>query len=288
MAKKSYIGVADKAEKVKKIYIGVDGVARKVKAAYVGVNGVAKKVFSASPADMTVNYTGNYTDEIVTMGNGLQYRLLTLTSSGVLTLESFLGDVWLCGGGFNGQKSLEGNYAGDGGNGANFNQVNNTIISSRNVTVAAREGISYFGDISSDSIAGAKKGTGAYIARAGYGGSAAAQSTQPFNDTYFTKYPCAGGGGGGMIDFNQRGYGGGSGGSSIGNGENGDRSYGYGGAGGVTGGGKGGGVDNLTGKNGSYYGAGAGGGALNNITDTEYNGGKGYQGVVFVRIPLEQ
>ena len=91
-----------------------------------------------------------------------------------------------------------------------------------------------------------------------------------------------------MINYNQRGYGGGSGGSSIGDGETGNLLYGYGGVGGVTGGGKGGGTANLTGKNGSYYGAGAGGGALNNITDAEYNGGNGYQGVIFVRIPLNQ
>lgn len=44
MAKKAYIGVLDKARRVRKAYIGVDGKARKVRKIYLGVNGVAKLV----------------------------------------------------------------------------------------------------------------------------------------------------------------------------------------------------------------------------------------------------
>ena len=45
MAKKAYIGIDNKARKVKKMYIGVDGVARKIKKAYIGVGGVARPCF---------------------------------------------------------------------------------------------------------------------------------------------------------------------------------------------------------------------------------------------------
>lgn len=46
MAKGGYIGVDDKARKIKKAYIGVNGVARKVKKAYIGVDGVAQLVYT--------------------------------------------------------------------------------------------------------------------------------------------------------------------------------------------------------------------------------------------------
>ena len=48
MAKGVYIGVSDKARKVKKMYIGVDGVARRVKKAYIGVDGKARLFYSGS------------------------------------------------------------------------------------------------------------------------------------------------------------------------------------------------------------------------------------------------
>lgn len=51
MAKGMYVGVADKARKVKSIYVGVDGKARKVKKVYVGdANGKARLCWSAEPA----------------------------------------------------------------------------------------------------------------------------------------------------------------------------------------------------------------------------------------------
>lgn len=45
MAKKSYIGINSKAQKIKKVYIGVDGIARKVKKIYMGVLGLARQIF---------------------------------------------------------------------------------------------------------------------------------------------------------------------------------------------------------------------------------------------------
>ena len=50
MAKKIYIGVADKARKVKKMYFGVGDKARKVKKGYIGVGGVARLFFTSGLA----------------------------------------------------------------------------------------------------------------------------------------------------------------------------------------------------------------------------------------------
>lgn len=42
MAKKAYLGVNDKAQKIKKGYVGVSGRARKIKKAYIGIGGKAR------------------------------------------------------------------------------------------------------------------------------------------------------------------------------------------------------------------------------------------------------
>lgn len=60
MAKKWYIGVADKARKVKKAYVGVSGIARKVKKGYIGVNGVARPFFAS---EVRVTLTGSAIEE---------------------------------------------------------------------------------------------------------------------------------------------------------------------------------------------------------------------------------
>lgn len=303
MAKKTYIGIADKAEKVKKIYIGVDGVARKVKAAYIGVNGVAKKIFASGVAEMAITYTGKYTDQVVTMGNGLQYRLLTLTSSGKLTLGDACDNVgvWLCSGGNVGGDTLS-NKAGDGGIGGEFGSSIYSNLLTAVVIVAAGGNSSSGGgggysefrpngqiDNSFTLKEGAEGGTGATMYNYGRGGAAPLESTQPFKDSYFTSYPCAGGGGGSGYNTGSR-YGGGGGGSSLGRGEDGGGGTSSA-AGGITGGGKGGDAggsseSEKSGHNATYYGSGGGGGAIR-YAET-HNGGNGYQGVVFVRIPLNQ
>ena len=300
MAKKTYIGIADKAEKVKKIYIGVDGVARKVKAAYIGVNGVAKKIFASGVAEMAITYTGKHTDKIVTMGDGLQYRLLTLTSSGTLTLEEACNvDIWLCGGGKKGKVSAAKYSGGDGGDGGKFYYKYGLSVLSAAVTVAARGGVSKFGDYTSSVIAGAKGGDGGSMSGYTYGGEAPKESTQPFKDSYFKRYPCAGGGGGGFAYSGSNpdpSCTGSDGGSSTGAGKNGEaevRGSNKGGTGGLTGGGNGqsGGLaTDMT--NASYYGSGGGGAGTiyNQILNKSTYGtpSYGYQGVVLVRIPLNQ
>jgi len=45
--KATYLGMDDKARKVRKMYIGIDDVTRKVKRAYIGVNGVARLFYTS-------------------------------------------------------------------------------------------------------------------------------------------------------------------------------------------------------------------------------------------------
>lgn len=82
MAKGLYIGVGDKARKVKKIYVGVGDKARKVKKAYIGVNGVAR-VF--------------YKPELVYNGkssNGLTLACAEMVSTTVGNYAVFGGGVY--------------------------------------------------------------------------------------------------------------------------------------------------------------------------------------------------
>ena len=67
---------------------------------------------------LAIAYTGNMTDEIVTMGDGKQYRLLTLISSGTLSIaQEVKADVWLCGGGARGGSGSYPQYNSGGGGG---------------------------------------------------------------------------------------------------------------------------------------------------------------------------
>jgi hypothetical protein len=58
MAKRVYIGVNDKARRVKKIYTGINNVARKVKKIYVGVGNIARLCYTAF---VNVTYTSKKT-----------------------------------------------------------------------------------------------------------------------------------------------------------------------------------------------------------------------------------
>lgn len=49
MAKQVYVGVDEKARRIKKIYVGANGVAREVKAVYVGVDNKARLCWSNGP-----------------------------------------------------------------------------------------------------------------------------------------------------------------------------------------------------------------------------------------------
>lgn len=307
MGKKSNIGVNDVAKNVKKIYIGVGGVAKKIKKAYIGdENGIARQWFGGI-VDPAVQYTGNFTNSIVTM-SGKNYRLITLISSGTLTLSDEVdAEIWFCDGGKNGAKSASGK-SGNGGNGGFIRRKTALKIKDATVVIGAGNGGKTSITANGESIAaetfrppqggaGVTASTGATVH--GTNGAGAEYTTRPFDDTYFSEFPCGAGGGGNTLTEREirgglkkyNGVGGG-GGSDVNTGAGGHINYG--GYGGATGGGNGGHTSAITaiGSSATYYGSGGGGGwafyNYNASSYTYYSGGSGYQGVCFIRIPLEE
>lgn len=264
---------------------------------------------------LAIGYSGEYTDQLDITMDGKTYRLLTLTSSGTLTIEEDVqADIWLCSGGNGG-----GNMSGGGG--GYFREERGVVIKSAVCTVGAgarggnsqsNGGTSAFGSYvtraqtSGYGEDGASGGGGAGYAGFPGGSSTYGEgggvTTVPFGETTVFDPHCAGGAGG---NYYYRSEGkttskaiGGAGGSNG--------SDGYEGArttedittivtqGGFKGGGVGGTAENTYGQGGAanFYGSGGGGGGQ--IVD-EYDGdedsnlgGAGYQGVIYVRIPYDQ
>lgn len=79
MAKGMYIGIDNKARKVKNIYIGVNGVARRVKKAYIGVGGYARLFYTA---DQLAYYGSSVGDNSVITGISYPKRNLKGISIG--------------------------------------------------------------------------------------------------------------------------------------------------------------------------------------------------------------
>lgn len=242
-------------------------------------------------AALAIAYTGNMTDEIVTMGDGNQYRLLTFTGSGTLTIEKpVIADIWLCGGGANG-----GSGSGDGGGGGFVNSaLTQAVDLITSVVVGGATGTSSFGSIvTANGATGRNGGSGGGAEGRGYAGTGAGVTTYPFGDTvYFSGKPhSAGGAGGGYTNGTTR-KGGGNGGSNGSSGGVGIGTSGNPGYGGLLGGGNGGygSGGSINGKNATFYGSGGGGGAYYRMGDEKEsgNGGVGYQGIVYARIPLKQ
>lgn len=179
------------------------------------------------------------------------------------------------------------------------------------VVVGAAQGASSIGGINVNPVSGKNGGTGGGgFAWNQTGPSAAGTgdglSKYPFNDTSYTLWngkPHSGGGAGGTYgeysdgDFYYRD--GGAGGTNGSNGINNDKATNTGNViyGGSYGGGNGGGYESHStnsghGSNATYYGSGAGGGGQfwseDTIGDGKYRGGSGYQGIVYVRIPVNQ
>ena len=284
-----YIGIGGKAKKVKNIYVGVGGVAKKVKKGYIGVNGVAKLWYSSA---VEITYTGNYTDELVTMG-GAPYRLLTLTSSGTLTAaEAVTGDIWICGGGGNGTTAT-GRRSGHGGGGGYANSVSNKNISSLTITIGAAGGatsVSGNVSLSADSVnstypnnGGTGGGGGFYFNGSWPPGTGDGNSKIPFGANDYFTYPYCDGGGAGGYGTSSNGGVGGTNGSDGGNFTSGS---GLGGAGGGHYGGAGGSSSSPIGDDATGYGSGGGGTWNSNQAYYTDNFAKGYQGVCFIRIPL--
>ena len=251
-------------------------------------------------AALSINYTGAYTDYgMVTMSDGARYRLLAFTSSGTLSIEQPVNcEVCVVGGGANGSKAANG-IGGDGGAGAYLKNQSVSAYNGGSVVVGASQGVSSIADVSVNAVSGKNGGTGAGGKTAGTGDGI---SKYPFEDTGYSLWagkPHCGGGGQGAYasrEFSDTGagYSGGNGGTNGGNGYSQASSWTSspsGGVGGSYGGGKGNSGEGAgKGENATYYGSGAGGGLCYKHTDGKvllYDGGSGYQGIVYMRIPGE-
>lgn len=69
MAKGAYVGVNNKARKIKKGYVGVNGKARKIKKVYIGVGGVARPCWAGGELSYYGN-VGNLTTPLMNMSCG--------------------------------------------------------------------------------------------------------------------------------------------------------------------------------------------------------------------------
>lgn len=238
---------------------------------------------------LSITYTGAHTDYgMVTMSDGARYRLLAFTSSGTLSIEQPVNcEVCVVGGGANGTKATR-SGGGDGGAGAYLKNQSVSAYNGGSVVVGARQGVSSIADVSVNAVSGRNGGTGAGGQTAGTGDGI---SKYPFEDTGYSLWagkPHCGGGGQGATDYDGHGMNGGNGGTNGGNGYPRGGNYVSSPSGGV-GGSYGGGAGN--GGNATYYGSGAGGGKYYQYSDgyeSLGNGGSGYQGIVYIRIPVIQ
>ena len=249
---------------------------------------------------LSITYTGAYTDYgMVTMSDGARYRLLAFTSSGTLSIEQPVNcEVCVVGGGANGTKAVY-SKSGDGGAGAYLKKQSVSAYNGGSVVVGARQGVSSIADVSVNAVSGQNGGTGAGGQTAGTGDGI---SKYPFEDTGYSLWagkPHCAGGGQGVYEYktgrhSYQGYDGGNGGTNGGNGYSrpGNQvSSPSGGVGGSYGGGAGANHTAANGGNATYYGSGAGGGGYYENADgyvTLGNGGSGYQGIVYMRIPVIQ
>ena len=241
---------------------------------------------------LSITYTGAHTDYgMVTMSDGARYRLLAFTSSGTLSIEQPVNcEVCVVGGGADGAKATN-SQGGDGGAGAYLKSQSVSAYNGGPVVVGAKQGVSSIADVSVNAVSGKNGGTGAGGDTAGTGDGI---SKYPFEDTGYSLWagkPHCAGGGQGVTDYDGQGMNGGNGGTNGGNGYPRGSSYvsnPSGGVGGSYGGGAGGmGSGTGNGENATYYGSGAGGGRINS-GPVLGNGGSGYQGIVYMRIPEEQ
>lgn len=248
----------------------------------------------------TFSFTGTYEDTNIT-ANEQEYRLITLKSSGTLTVSALTADIWMCGGGAAGSTrgggggyttkassiNLLGSYVLTIGTGGVGNGVNGGNTSGFGLTANGGQSTSGAG------------GSGGGARSSGTVGAGAGISTVPFGFTSVFSPHCAGGGGGGYSyedrsDNYSSNYRGGKGGSDGASGSTGLSGYSTGGDGGTLGGGKGGngttGNANI-GSSATYYGSGGGGYGYyyyyfssSNNTSASGTPGSGYQGVIYLLI----
>ena len=250
-------------------------------------------------ANLVIEGSCTFQDYGVVQRNDGDYRLLAITQSGNLVCSAPVNiEVCVVGGGANGSKAA-GNRGGDGGAGAYLKNQSVSAYNGGSVVVGAGQGVSSIADVSVNAVSGKNGGTGAGGQTAGTGDGI---SKYPFEDTGYSLWagkPHCGGGGQGayatpIYGNPPTGVSGGNGGTNGGNGyeQVNGQSPPSGGVGGSYGGGKGNSGEGAgQGENATYYGSGAGGGLCYEPKYDNflyYNGGSGYQGIVYVRIPVDQ
>lgn len=294
--------------------------AKLAKRAYKGTKSGRAMLWYDASTSAAIEYTGDMavTENVVV--NNITYNMYTLTSSGTLKLSNE-AKYWMCGGGGAGQS---GSYTGTaettstryfmGGIGGSGGYVSSGDLTSGSYNVIIGSGgnsstgsatkigtnTANGGGQTNSGIQGGSGGGGAgavYGSTSTYyegsrtipGAKGAGVSTYPFGLTSLKAHSAGGGGGGGAKRWAQGtasnafgrangcpgGTNGGDG-SSTAN----PTSYAETNAGGVYGGGDG--KNMSTGGSATFYGGGGGGGASN--FDSNYAGGSGYQGVVYILI----
>ena len=250
-----------------------------------------------------LTYSGSYSYSVAVMG-GQNYLLLEITGSGTYSsTQATTADIWICGGGGGGKDGSN----RSGGGGGYTAQADNQSFTSLSVSIGSggldasggetsvSGGVSLSvnggeSNTSSSSNAGGSGGGGASVS----GGKGQGTTTYLFADSTLNLY-CGGGGAGGLNDYEAYNFLiGGDGGSNGGDGtgrqytSGSSTSHVAGGDGGDGGGGDGGSSFN-NGAAATAYGSGGGGGGKT-VYDTgstySQDGGAGYQGVCFIRIPL--
>lgn len=245
-------------------------------------------------ANLVIEGSCTFQDYGVVQMNDGDYRLLAITNSGNLVPAQPINmEVCVVGGGANGTSG------GPGGAGAYMKNQVIEAFEGGAVVVGAAQGASSIGGINVDPVSGKNGGTGGggFGPSSIVGGKGDGLLKYPFGESeasyelWKRKPHCAGGAGGSNAKGDNGNYymGGPGGVNGL---DGGDAIKGTDTSsmtGGSYGGGNGGSAniwDANAGTNGSYYGAGGGGGGCN--THTNASGGSGYQGIVYVRIPVDQ
>ena len=246
-------------------------------------------------------YSGSYSCSAVVIG-GQNYLLLEITGSGTYSsTQATTADVWICGGGGGGGNGTN----RSGGGGGYTAQADNQSFTSLSVSIGSGGLDESGGETSvsggvSLSANGGESNTSTNDGGSGgggtssYGGKGQGTTTYLFADSTLNLY-CGGGGAGGLNDHEAYNFLiGGDGGSNGGDGtgrqytSGSSTSHVAGGDGGDGGGGDGGSSFNNGAAATAYGGGGGGGGQTTYDTGSTYSqdGGAGYQGVCFIRIPL--
>ena len=263
---------------------------------------------------LAITYTGTMTDSVVTM-SGVQYRLLELTSSGTLSIESAVNaDICVVGGGCGGVNARAAYYGQGGAGGAGAFMKTQAVGAFTGGTATIGVGGSAGAVGGETALGGVTSGVCSTTYDGGSGGGQPGHNARtapaagagdglskyPFGDSgYFAHPHCGGGGGGGFYLYDssegtlvvKTGGAGGTNGSGGGSCTDGSGSSASGGTGGAYGGANGGTTQSKASAAASatYYGSGGGGGAGRRTTgNVNGTGGAGYQGIIYVRIPLDQ